>query len=421
MNLLKRIKLSEYKELFGYTVSKITPAFAVLCLLIIIIKVDSYETYGKFAIVFSFANMMYFFLSGWINQSQLRFLSSYKNDGNINSYLSVISTSLFIIVIISLPINYLILNLIYDKISYYMYLAIFISAAMMLYYYSINIFQSLFIVNRFMRSEIIRSALYLFTPVSFILIFGNGINKIVIGVCLSFIIMVVYNYLHIIKKFRLRIPSFNTVIIKKHLIYSWPITIWLGLSMMYQFVDRYIIEHFFSLADVGLYSSYFDLSTRALSLVYYPIIAWMFPRLTEYYNLKNKEKLFKIYNKSFKIFSLYTLLLLTFLSISYFCLSNYINRFANIDIRLIIPFIIGGINWQFALLMQKPFEVQKRTIIMMLIIFLVVGISETINLLISINHSIYSFAIVYAFSGILYNLLCLPNVINFFKKKEIVK
>jgi len=418
MNLRQIIKQASYGELFGYTVSKIVPAFAVLSLLIVIIRFDSYETYGKFAIVFSFSNMMYFYLSGWINQSQLRFLSSYKNDGNINKYISVLSTSIFIIAIISLPISFFILSLLYDNVSSHMYWAIFLTAAMMLYYYSINIFQSLLFVSRFMRSEIFRSILYLFIPVILLLIFGNGINRILLGVCLSFVIVIIYNYSKIIRLYRLTIPSIDKGILTEHFRYSWPITIWLGISMMYQFVDRYIIEQYFSITEMGFYASYFDLSIRALSLVYYPIIAWMFPRLTEYYNLNNEYELFKLYRKSMKIFTLYTLLLLVFLSVIYLCLSNYENLLINIDIKLIIPFLIGGINWQFALLMQKPFELQKRTIRMMLIIIFVVSISVTINLLISVKQSIYFLAMVYAFSGILYNLLCLPNVINFYAKRK---
>jgi len=241
MNLRQIIKQASYGELFGYTVSKIVPAFAVLSLLIVIIRFDSYETYGKFAIVFSFSNMMYFYLSGWINQSQLRFLSSYKNDGNINKYISVLSTSIFIIAIISLPISFFILSLLYDNVSSHMYWAIFLTAAMMLYYYSINIFQSLLFVSRFMRSEIFRSILYLFIPVILLLIFGNGINRILLGVCLSFVIVIIYNYSKIIRLYRLTIPSIDKGILTEHFRYSWPITIWLGISMMYQFVDRYII------------------------------------------------------------------------------------------------------------------------------------------------------------------------------------
>ena len=99
------------RDALYYSISKIIPGITGLISVVLFFRLIGAEEYGKYSIIFSFTNLISAFSFGWLNQSILRYRSTYISSVKILSPISmgyifgIISVS--IIVIITSILNFL--------------------------------------------------------------------------------------------------------------------------------------------------------------------------------------------------------------------------------------------------------------------------------------------------------------------------
>ena len=86
------------RDALYYSISKIIPGVAGLISVILFFRWLGAEEYGKYSIIFSFTNLIAAFSFGWLNQSILRFRSSFNSKSEILSpiYIGFIFGLLFV-------------------------------------------------------------------------------------------------------------------------------------------------------------------------------------------------------------------------------------------------------------------------------------------------------------------------------------
>ena len=75
--------LSLIKDSFFYGLSKLIPGLFGLISVIFFFRWVGAEEYGQYSIIFSFTNLIAAFSFGWLNQSILRYGSSFSSENKI--------------------------------------------------------------------------------------------------------------------------------------------------------------------------------------------------------------------------------------------------------------------------------------------------------------------------------------------------
>ena len=79
MNKNKSYLYQLAKDTVYYSISKMIPGLAGVVFVILFFRLIGAEEYGKYSIIFSFANLIAAFSFGWLNQSILRYRSTYNS------------------------------------------------------------------------------------------------------------------------------------------------------------------------------------------------------------------------------------------------------------------------------------------------------------------------------------------------------
>ena len=93
------------KDSVYYSISKIVPGLTGVIFVIIFFRLMGAEEYGKYSIIFTFANLIAAFSFGWLNQSILRYRSEYNSSKkiltpiSIGFFFGIISVIIFVIII----------------------------------------------------------------------------------------------------------------------------------------------------------------------------------------------------------------------------------------------------------------------------------------------------------------------------------
>ena len=345
-----------------YSISKIVPGLSGIIFVIIFFRLMGAEEYGKYSIIFTFANLIAAFSFGWLNQSLIRYRSTFNSSKNILSPIllgflfGIISVIIFVIItsIFQFPIIFSNKHIIFLAFS----IGIF------------NIFKFTFQSEELPKKVIIITSVQstLIILCSFILLklYNNNSESLILGISFAYLIPILpYTKLFYNKK----ISKKNIIIIKSFFNYGAPISIWLGISLSLNFLDRYFIEYYFGPTLMGSYAGLSEFIIRIFSLVIFPITLAVHPMLMNKWNKnKNTHESLTILLQASLIQVLICIImlipLLVFKDSFFYLIQVMIPELDNSMKEIMIPIFVGGFLWQLALVLHKPLEIEERTWIM---------------------------------------------------------
>ena len=362
MNSNKSYLYQLLRDALYYSISKIIPGLAGLISVVLFFRLIGSEEYGKYSIIFSFTNLIAAFSLGWLNQSILRYRSTFSSTKKIISPVFLGFTLGIIIVITLLIIT-----------SVFQFPIIFSSKHIIFLAFSVGIFN---ILKFTFQSEELPKKVILITSIQSILIIicsflllnyhKNNSESLILAVSLAYLIPILpyinfFNSNFISKKnMNIIIPFFN---------YGFPISIWLGISLSLNFLDRFFIEYYFGTLLMGSYAGLSEFIIRIFSIVIFPITLAIHPIIMNKWN-KNRnihESLIALLIAGLTQLSICIIILIPLVlfkdSFFYFIQS----MIPELDVsmkEIMIPIFIGGFLWQLALLLHKPLEIQERTWVM---------------------------------------------------------
>jgi len=404
-----------------YSITKIIPGIVALINVIVIIKIVGSEEYGKYSIAYSFILTLTAFCGGWLNQALLRY---YPGNNEIKAIESQAILGLLISAVIGLFILigiYLIkANSLFEFIN--ILIAIFLFISVLLYQFQISVYRSQIRPNIVIILTSIQSILSLVLPLFFIYFFGPEVQYIIIGLIIAYLGSTMKNIMF--KSYSLK-SSFlfqdeSNSILSKLFNFGWPLSIWLTLSLSLQFFDRFFINHYYDYNLTGIYAGFYDLVVRIFSILIFPITMAVHPRMMSLWNKSIYSDAISILKIAmliqFLIFScVFIIVNLFFEEISYILLWI----FSDLDpeyFHLLIPLLIGGFIWQFALLIHKPIELNKNTYLMLISIVIALIINLFGNIIFLPKYGLIATAYTFIFSGTVYIVSSIIISISFYKK-----
>ena len=356
------------RDALYYSISKIIPGLTGLISVILFFRLIGAEEYGKYSIIFSFTNLIAAFSFGWLNQSILRYRLTYNSSVKILS--PILMGFIFGIILVTL---FVITTSIFEfPIIFSNKSVIFLAISIGIFNIVKSTFQSEELPNKVILITSFQSILMIICSIILIKLYNNDAKSLILGISFGYLIPILpYTKLFtsnvITKKNIKRIkPFFN---------YGAPLSLWLGISLSLNFLDRYFIEYYFGSSLMGSYAGFSEFIIRIFSIVIFPITLAVHPILMNKWN-KNKnihDSLMKLIQASLIQIIIFIIMLipLSFFKDSFFYLiQTMIPELDNSMNKIMIHIFIGGFLWQIALVLHKPLEIEERTLIMVVCIIL---------------------------------------------------
>ena len=356
------------RDALYYSISKIIPGLTGLISVILFFRLIGAEEYGKYSIIFSFTNLIAAFSFGWLNQSILRYRLTYNSSVKILS--PILMGFIFGIILVTL---FVITTSIFEfPIIFSNKSVIFLAISIGIFNIVKSTFQSEELPNKVILITSFQSILMIICSIILIKLYNNDAKSLILGISFGYLIPILpYTKLFtsnvITKKNIKRIkPFFN---------YGAPLSLWLGISLSLNFLDRYFIEYYFGSSLMGSYAGFSEFIIRIFSIVIFPITLAVHPILMNKWN-KNKnihDSLMKLFQASLIQIIIFIIMLIPlsiFKDSFFYLIQTMIPELDNSMNKIMIHIFIGGFLWQIALVLHKPLEIEERTLIMVVCIIL---------------------------------------------------
>ena len=355
-----------FKDTLFYTISKIIPGLTGLISVVLFFRLIGAEEYGKYSIIFSFTNLIAAFSFGWLNQSILRYRSTYSSSVKILSPISLgfILGTILVIIFVIITSTFGFPAIFSNK------HIIFLALSIGIFNIIKSIFQSEERPNKVILITSYQSILMIICSIIILKLYDNSAESLILGISFGYLLPILpYSKLfsiNIITKENIKKinPFFN---------YGLPLSLWLGISLSLNLLDRFFIEYYYGSSLMGSYAGFSEFVIRIFSIIIFPITLAVHPILINKWN-KNKN-IHEFFVKLFKASMIQILICLIMLIPVYFFKEDFF-YFIQIMIpgidssmkEIIIPIFIGGFLWQLALVLHKPLEIEERTLIMVVCI-----------------------------------------------------
>ena len=201
--------------------------------------------------------------------------------------------------------------------------------------------------------------------------------------------------------------------------FGWPLSIWLTISLALQFFDRFFINYYYDYNLTGVFAGFYDLVVRVYSIVIFPITMAVHPQMMSLWNKSKHSDAISILKIAMLIqvlifSSIWIAINLFFEEISYILLWIFSDLNPQY-FHLLIPMLVGGFIWQFALLIHKPLELNKSTHLMLFSIAIALIINLFGNIVLLPKYGLIATAYTFILSGTFYIISSMIISNSFYK------
>ena len=411
------------KDSFKYSVTKIIPGVMGLLAVIVFIRMIGAEEYGKYSVQLSFLMASSAFTVGWLNQSTLRYYSKYQNDQQLPQIF-------FIGLVFSLLLGSLILVIgslvtVHNQKFPLTSIGLALFLALCFFQFLSAVLRSQLRPNVVIIVTALQSILGLVLPLLLLWVLSPNHKYLLLGLAGSYIALPLVFLALNIDRFKIFWPIAHDsrhhykLILSKFFRYGFPLSLWFGISLSLPFLDRFFIEYFYSFEVTGIYASFTDLVIRIFSILVFPLTLAAHPRIMSAWNNNNQSAAFTIWRKALQYqLGIFIILMaiVTMFTDQIFSLLMVVLPELNISYSyLLIPILIGGFLWQFALLCHKPLEMDQRTKLMVVLMLAALCVNLIGNIVYLPHYGIIATAYTYMASAGVYIIAVIYFSRNKFK------
>ena len=398
------------KEVVIYFTGKIIPALVNLVIIVLGVRFLGEAEYGRYSLVF-YATMLVSTLSfGWIQQSIIRFLSSYKDD------LQVALNRFFQLMIASSLAGTLIMFLIS---LFYFHLDLTGMAFVLFYTFMYNVMMFHLTINQArMKSlnyailegsfylvllAVLLVFMYVFGTRQYVILFISMSAGLIFVEFIRIIILPGAGYGLDMKKIH-----WDSHFTRKVMDYGLTITVWLFLSYLMHIADRYIIKEYDSYSAVGAYSAIKDLIFKISTFATMPLLLAYSPRIMDCWNNAQQRKALSLTREALLLeLVIFAVALIAFMASRDFLYSKLLHLHESGLFLTSLMLIFSAFLWQAALLTHKPLELLLKQRYMIVAILVCIAVNITANLLFVPHFGFRAAAVASLASSLLYIVFAL--------------
>jgi len=369
------------KDSLTYFAGKIIPSLVGFLTVILLSRVFGASVYGRFSVAISIILTLETILSGWLSQGILRFYSECGVEGRKGFYENTWRIYLGI-----LPLGYVALCLILSLVTRDTVQTIIVSLFLFTLTTAFSL-QTTFLQARLKARSYAawESAKALSIPLFAILIFwifrAKNDLTILLGYAVSNLLVVLLMLLWQ-EKFKFSLgSSFDRDLFKVLLRFGAPLALWLGSSYLLNISDRYIIAGYCSYRDTGIYSAAYDIISKGLGILFMPIVTAAHPLIMDRWNKKDYASALSVLKRGilYEVLGFIPIAIILFIFRHQFVLLALGPEFKGAE-RIILPVAGGSFLWRLSMLLHKPLELRKKTMLMAGLVSLALLVNVLSNL-----------------------------------------
>ena len=389
---MKRNKQEHFilKRILTYAPGTVIPSLLTLITTAIFTRIFSASDYGVFGLFFVIATTFKQLTVMWLHQGIGRFLPSEKTfTGQFQIKVSILISS-WAIVSMEILIGVLVLMFVrtlfpFNLQLFFLPLCLFIIVTSLFDVFG-SIFTAELRAREFVLYKLLETCLIFLLRLIPVLVLGfSNIRIMFWSVIISdFILLPIVWIKSDMPSILLLLPALkiksNWDLVKKFLSYGVPMTFWYLSSIFMDIGDRYIIKYFLGYKELGIYDANYRLIGGFAALIVMPITLSLHPMLMKIAGSKDDYKISDLI--SIIIENLFILGVLAVCIIFLFH-RDIAHLLLGNDFRSgsqIMPIVLAGIVFfNIGTYAHKPFEIEKKTKIMVIIS----AISAVVNLIIN--------------------------------------
>ena len=187
--------------------------------------------------------------------------------------------------------------------------------------------------------------------------------------------------------------------------FGWPISMWLGVSLLFPFGERFLIQRFLGPLTTGQYAATYDVVYRSCGFLLLPIVLAVHPRIMKEHALGRQQASQRLWRTGLVLQLLVAATataVLTAVAPRIVALTGV--RVTDATVSLVFPLAAAGCIWQIALMSHKLLEAmqQTRRMLAFLLVALVLDIAIDTTLLPRFGAVAAAYALLA--TGVLYNV-----------------
>lgn len=363
MQLVRRLR----GDTLRYIPSAIIPAALSVAGISIFTRMFDPLEFGRYAVVMAVTVIAASLLSGWIQQSVLRYLPRFDAEGRQAEFLAKLSGVLAIVSGAVLFICLFIFPFIRNRLDVY---ARFYHAGILLIV-SEMVFATLNAAYqagmKSKESTVFKSAsavLRLSLALLFIIFIRRDIVGILLGAAVANFLLVVpmMKGLGIPARMKSLAASFDKGLLRLFAAYGMPMIGWMMCGQLLGLSDRVLIGAFRGSAEAGIYAANYNLVTMGFGLISTPILTACYPLIMNAWESGDRNRITEVISQFTKYYVIAVVPVVAFIVLFS---REIVGILLGSEFRegyTIIPFVMGGVMvWGVSMIGHKGLEIQERT------------------------------------------------------------
>jgi O-antigen/teichoic acid export membrane protein len=410
-DLFRTLLLKLRGDTLRYIPSAVIPAFLSIAAISIFTRLFDPLEFGRYAIVAAVTVIMASLLSGWIQQSVLRYLPRFSAERRLTEFV----VKLFVLlVIVSGAVLFFFLFLFSFIEPYLGEFAPYYHAGLLVVFSEI-LFATLNVTYQAgLRSQ--RSALYkilgalmrLALALGFIFLVRRDVVGILLGAAIANLVLIVpmLKGLTILKNLKMAVQSFDGGFIRMLAGYGLPMVGWMLCGQVLALSDRLLIGAFRGSTEVGIYSANYNLVVMGFGLISTPLLTASYPLIMTAWEEGNRERITSVISQFSKYYVIAIVPVVTFIALFSREIVTILLGGEFREGYTIIPFVLGGVVvWGFSMIGHKGLEIQERTRMLLLLVSVSTIANVALNLIIIPAYGYRGAAVTTLISNSLYPIL----------------
>ena len=368
-----------------YAVSKAIPGAAGLASVLILVRLMGEDQYGRYAIVFVMVSAMRSFFAGWLGQAILRYHSMYGESRTFKLAMRaglVFSITLgTVVMLVLLGVGFRAEAETYSAGTTAVIVLLYVFAS--LYEFRVVLLQARIAPQAVVVISAVQAVAGVLLPVVLLLLVAPSYSYALLGVALANLLAVAVPTRSPAPQVPRSQPEDSErwqTITGRMWRYGWALSLWYAAMTTLQLSDRYFIQHYIDFRSVGSYSALYDVIMRGYSLFLFPITLAAHPRIMRLWNAGQKRQALSLWQwaTAAMVIPFVVVIIVVYpfqMQIVELVLPDPDPALA----AVVLPLVVGGFIWQFALLAHKPLEVGGKTRWMLAFAVVALGVNVVAN------------------------------------------
>lgn len=352
-------------HLSSYGAGRIATVVAQLGIVVVLTRIDS-QLYLEYSLILAavlFANSLSF---GWLRQAMLRDAGPSPNSNATWPDITFLGT-LAVGAAITLLASGMLVSLSGREL---LAVALFSVSYTCGQYFSTQA-QSALRPLRSVRIEAVRLGLLALVPLAFdAMDLDVGLENVLLVACMANITAIAPELL------TARMGAERSF--GRDLSFGFPIALWLSLSTLLQFSDRWIVAQRVTAEAASSYAVTYDLITRGAGTLLAPLIIAVHPLIMSAANDSSSARVRDLMGRAGRYAAVASLAVVVG-AIAFSIGGKYIVPGAVTAIPVVMILAASGVSWQLVLIAHKQYEVRRQTWRMLLCLILSLGYNVTFN------------------------------------------